>query len=97
MPGMKQTQEARLIMSVRKSLIHGVYTICMGTSGNGCRIIGMTITLVHLQMEVPGTVGVALVGLSAAWAGTAPPGGAGRLYATPTTPVSATPAMVFAF
>jgi len=68
MPGKIQTQAVKPTMLVRKSPIHGVCTICMGTSGNGCRIYITIVTAVRPLMEVYGKK-VALTGFIGAAAG----------------------------
>lgn len=95
MAGIPTTQEERLMMLARKSPIRGVCTMCMGMSGNGCKIIGMEIITAPQQMEVLGKV--ALSGFFGVATGTMAPASVGQRFATATTPATATMVSVFAF
>jgi hypothetical protein len=94
MPGTVQIQEAKPTMLVREIPIHGVCTICMGTSGNGCGITGMEIITAHQLMEVPGKV--ALTGFFGAAAGTSTPGIAVQRIAATSTPTTTATSLAFA-
>lgn len=89
-------QAVKLIMLVRRNQIRGDSMTCMVMSGNGFRIIGMTIITTRRQMEVHGKGG-APTGLIGAAAGTTTPGVAGqRAGASMVRTPAATPS-VFAF
>src|SRR3990170_8724661 len=81
MRGILKIQGVKLMRLVRKSPIHGVCTICMGTSGNGCKILGMHLMTVLQQMEVLGKLDMAPTRLNGAVAGRSTPWTAVRRFA----------------
>ncbi len=68
---------------------YGDSTTCMGTSGNGCKIICMMTITGLQQMEVHGKVEMARTASFAADAGASTTGAAGLQFATATTPEAA--------
>jgi len=97
MRGMMETRTTKLMTWVRKNPIHGVCTICMAMSGNGCRIFIIIDMKVLQSMEVPGKVEMAPPGLFGAVAGTSVPGTVGQRFAATSPPVTASTSSAFAF
>lgn len=69
MHGIKKIHVAKLIQSVRKNLIPGVYMICMATFMSGFRIGGIITIKALLLTVVLGKMGKALAAFSGAEAG----------------------------
>jgi hypothetical protein len=69
---------------------------CTVMSGNGCKMRGIAITMVHPLTAVHGKI-LAPSGSSAAVAGTTTPGAAGLRIASPATPATAAATSAFAF
>ena len=71
-------------------------TTCMAMFGNGVRIIGTTIMMVHLQMEVPGSrAEMALTECCVAVLGSSIPSSVARLLGSASIPTSWAAAAVF--
>lgn len=79
MPGTLKTQVIRLTQLARKNQTPGAFTICMGMSGNGCRMNGMKITMGLLQMESCGKMKTAQIEFLVGAAGVVIPNFAVRL------------------
>lgn len=87
MHGMLEIQVLKLIQFARRNQTPGVFMICTGMSGNGCRTNGMKITMDLLPVETHGKKEISLIGYLVEEAGIVIPNFAGRLAASGANPI----------